>query len=216
MAKFKVAVIVGSNRRESVNRRLAQALAKLGADKFAVSFIQIDDLPLYNQDLEAELPKSVARFKSEVAVADGLLFVTPEHNRSIPAVLKNAIDWGARPYGQNSWSGKPAAITGTSPGAIGTAVAQQHLRQVLGVLGILVMGGEAYVSFKPGLVDADGSITDESTRKFLNGFVDQFATLVARLADPHRAASETARLIAFTRSDRLPGAMKTHSKPYLR
>jgi len=189
MAKFKVAVIVGSNRRESVNRRLAQALAKLGADKIAFSFIQIDDLPLYNQDLEAELPKNVARFKSEVAAADGLLFVTPEHNRSIPTVLKNAIDWGARPYGQNSWNGKPAAITGTSPGAVGTAIAQQHLRQVLGDLGVLVMGGEAYVSSKPALIYADGAITDESTRKFLQGFVDQFATLVARFADPHRAAA---------------------------
>ncbi len=189
MAKFKVAVIVGSNRRESVNRRLAHALTRLGADKFAFSFIQIDDLPLYNQDLEAELPKSVARFKSEVAAADGLLFVTPEHNRSIPTVLKNAIDWGARPYGQNSWNGKPAAITGTSPGAIGTAIAQQHLRQVLGNLGVLIMGGEAYVSFKPGLIDGDGAVTDESTRKFLQGFVDQFATLVARFGDPHRAAA---------------------------
>jgi chromate reductase len=189
MAKFKVAVIIGSNRRESVNRRLGHALTKLGADKFAFSFVQIDDLPLYNQDLEAELPKSVARFKSEVAAADGLLFVTPEHNRSIPTVLKNAVDWGARPYGQNSWNGKPAAITGTSPGAIGTAIAQQHLRQVLGNLGVLVMGGEAYVSFKPGLIDADGAIADDSTRKFLQGFVDQFATLVARFADPHRAAA---------------------------
>jgi chromate reductase, NAD(P)H dehydrogenase (quinone) len=189
MAKFKVAVIVGSNRRESVNRRLAQALTRLGADKFAFSFIQIDDLPLYNQDLEAALPNTVGRFKSEIAAADGLLFVTPEHNRSIPTVLKNAIDWGARPYGQNSWNGKPAAITGTSPGAIGAAIAQQHLRQVLGNLGVLVMGGEAYVSFKSGLIDADGAIADESTRKFLQGFVDQFATLVARFADPHRAAA---------------------------
>ncbi len=189
MAKFKVAVIIGSNRRESVNRRLGHALTKLGADKFAFSFIQIDDLPLYNQDLEAELPNTVARFKSEIAAADGLLFVTAEHNRSIPTVLKNAIDWGARPYGQNSWNGKPAAITGTSPGAIGAAIAQQHLRQVLGNLGVLVMGGEAYVSFKPGLIDADGAIADESTRKFLQGFVDQFATLVARFADPHRAAA---------------------------
>ena len=189
MAKFKVAVIIGSNRRESVNRRLAHALTKLGADKFAFSFIQIDDLPLYNQDLEGELPNTVGRFKSEIAAADGLLFVTPEHNRSIPTVLKNAIDWGARPYGQNSWNGKPAAITGTSPGAIGTAIAQQHLRQVLGDLGVLVMGGEAYVSFKPGLIDADGAIADESTRKFLQGFVDQFATLVARFADPQRAAA---------------------------
>ena len=119
MRKFKVAVVVGSNRRESINRKLAQAIARLADGSFVANFVQIDDLPLYNQDLEAELPKSVARLKAELAAADGLLFVTPEHNRSIPAVLKNAIDWGARPYGRNSWAGKPAAITGTSPGAIG-------------------------------------------------------------------------------------------------
>jgi chromate reductase len=189
MAKFKIAVIVGSNRRESLNRALAQALAKLGAEQFAFNFVQIDDLPLYNQDHEAELPKNVARFKSEIAAADGLLLVTPEHNRSIPAVLKNAVDWGARPWGKNSWNGKPAAITGTSPGAIGTAIAQQHLRHILGVLGAVVMGGEAYISFKPGLIDASGAITDASTREFLQGFVDQFATLVARFAHAQRAAA---------------------------
>src|SRR5262252_2644692 len=189
MAKFKIAVIVGSNRRESVNRRLAQALAKLSVEKFSFSFVQIDDLPIYNQDLEGELPKSVVRFKSEIAAADGLLFVTPEHNRSITAVLKNAIDWGARPYGQNSWNGKPAAITGTSPGALGAALAQVHLRQILGVLGALVMGGEAYISLKPGVVDANGTITDESTRGFLKAFVDQFATFAARLSLAHDAAA---------------------------
>src|SRR6266568_9634094 len=136
MAKIKIAAIVGSNRRESINAKLAHALASLGADRADFEFIAIGDLPLYNQDLEAELPQSVVRFKSQIAAADGLLFVTPEHNRSIPALLKNAIDWGARPYGQNSWSGKPAAITGTSPGTIGTAAAQLHLRQVLGILGV--------------------------------------------------------------------------------
>lgn len=182
MTMFKIAVVVGSNRRESLNRKLAQALAKLGGDKFAFNFVQIDDLPLYNQDLEAELPNAVARFKAEISSADGLLFVTPEHNRSVPTVLKNAIDWGARPYGHNSWSGKLAAITGTSPGAIGAAVAQQHLRQVLGVLGALVMGGEAYIAFKPGLIDNEGAIPDESTRAFLKSFLDQFLALVTRLS----------------------------------
>ena len=146
----------------------------------AFHFVSIADLPLYNQDLEGELPPSVVRFKSEIAAADALVFVTPEHNRSIPAVLKNAIDWGARPYGQNSWSGKPAAITGTSPGALGTAAAQLHLRQVLGTLGALVMGGEAYISFKPGLLDSNGTIADETTRGFLRAFIDQFAATVAR------------------------------------
>jgi chromate reductase len=189
MAKVKIAVIVGSNRRESINGKLAHALASLGADTAEFEFVPIDDLPLYNQDLEAELPKSVARFKSQIAAADGLLFVTPEHNRSIPALLKNAIDWGARPYGQNSWSGKPAAITGTSPGAIGAALAQVHLRQILGILGALVMGGEAYISFKPGVLDSNGNITDESTRRFLKAFIDQLASFAGRLSFPQVAAA---------------------------
>jgi chromate reductase, NAD(P)H dehydrogenase (quinone) len=115
--------------------------------------------------------------------------VTPEHNRSIPALLKNAIDWGTRPHGQNAWSGKPAAITGTSPGAIGAAVAQMHLRQVLGNLGVLVIGGEAHLSFKPDLVDADGIITDENRRRFLKAFIDQFASLVVRLSFAQRTAA---------------------------
>ena len=139
MSKFKVAIVVGSNRRESINRKLAQAVAKLADGRFAANFVQIDDLPMYNRDLESPLPAGVTRFKSEIEQADALLFVTPEHNRSLPAVLKNAIDWRARPYGRNSWAGKPAAITGTSPGAIGTAIAQQHLRQILGNLGALVI-----------------------------------------------------------------------------
>ena len=189
MAKVKIAVIVGSNRRESINAKLAHALAKLGADKAEFEFVPIGDLPLYNQDLEAELPKSVVRFKSQIAAADGLLFVTPEHNRSIPALLKNAIDWGARPYGQNSWNGTPAAITGTSPGAIGAALAQVHLRQILGTLGVLVMGGEAYISFRPGVLDANGNITDDSTRGFLKAFVDQFAAFAGRLSFPQEVAA---------------------------
>ncbi len=189
MAKVKIAVIVGSNRRDSINRKLAHALAKLGAEQSAFHFVAIHDLPLYSQDLEADLPKSVVRFKSEIAAADALLLVTPEHNRSIPALLKNAIDWGARPYGQNAWNAKPAAITGTSPGAIGAAVAQLHLRQVLGILGVLVMGGEAYISFKPGLVDADGTITDENTRGFLKAFIDQLASLAARMSFARAAAA---------------------------
>ena len=110
--------------------------------------------------------------------------MTPEHNRSIPAVLKNAIDWGARPWGKNSWTGKPAAVTGTSPGAIGTALAQQHLRQSSALRAFMLIGGEAYIQFKPGLIDDDGAITDESTRGFLKAFIDQFAALVARFAAP--------------------------------
>ena len=189
VAQSKIAIVVGSNRRESVNRKLAQALARLGAPGVDFKFAQIDDLPLYNQDDEGNLPASVARFKSEIAAADGVLFVTPEHSRSIPAVLKNAIDWGARPWGKNSWTGKVAAVTGTSPGAIGTALAQQHLRQILGAQGVVLSGGEAYLQFKPDLIDANDVIADEATRGFLKGFLDQFAALVGRLTPSARAAA---------------------------
>ncbi len=178
----EIAVIVGSNRRESINRKLAQALARLGAGKFDAKFVRIEDLPMYNQDNEGNLPPEVVRFKNEIARADGVLIVTPEHDRSIPAVLKNAVDWGARPYGKNSWTGKPAFITGTSPGAIGSALAQQYLRSVMTGLGMTLLGGEAYVTFKPNLIDEQGNIGDESTRNFLRGFVDRFAVLVGRLS----------------------------------
>jgi chromate reductase len=165
------------------------ALVRLGAGKFEATFARIDDLPMYNQDNEAQLPPEVVRFKNEIAQADGVLIVTPEHDRSIPAVLKNAIDWGARPWGKNSWSGKPAFITGTSPGAIGSALAQQHLRSVMTGLGMILLGGEAYVTFKPDLIDRHGDIGDDSTRKFLGDFVDRFADLVSRLAPSAARAS---------------------------
>ncbi len=190
MAKPLVAVIAGSNRRDSINRKLATALARLGAGKFDADFVRIDDLPMFNQDLEANLPAEVVRYKNELARADGVLIVTPEHDRSIPAVLKNAVDWGARPYGKNSWAGKPAFITGTSPGAIGSALAQHHLRSVMTGLGMILLGGEAYVTFKPNLIDEHGNIGDDGTRKFLQDFIDRFATLVGRLsAQPARSAA---------------------------
>jgi chromate reductase, NAD(P)H dehydrogenase (quinone) len=182
MTKPHVAIVVGCNRRESINRKLAHALAKLAAAKFDSNHLRIDDLPMYNQDHEGNLPAEVVRFKNELARADGVLILTPEHDRSIPAVLKNAVDWGAHPYGKNSWAGKPAFITGTSPGPIGSAIAQQHLRSVMVSLGTILLGGEAYITFKPNLVDEQGNIPDESTREFLQGFIDRFATLVDRLS----------------------------------
>ena len=189
MPGVNVAVIVGSNRRDSINRKLARALVGLADGQLAASFVQIDDLPMYNQDLESPLPASVARFKASVEHAGALLIVSPEHNRSIPAVLKNAIDWGTRPYGHNSWAGKGVAIVGTSPGAIGTAIAQQHLRNVLGNLGALVMAGEAYVTFKPGLIDEAETVTDAGTRRFLQSFIEQFAGFAARLTPTAHAAA---------------------------
>jgi len=184
MTKNRVGIIVGSNRRESINRRFALALAKLLADRFEIAWVRIDDLPMYNQDLEGDRPETVRRFTAEVTALPALLFVTPEHNRSIPAVLKNAIDWGSKPTDKNVWRGKVAAITGTANGGIGTAVAQQHLRAILGDVGTLVMGGEAYVTFKPEPVDTEGNFLDESRRTFCKAYMDQFASLVLRLASP--------------------------------
>ena len=186
MTKFKLGVIVGSNRRESINRKLAQALVRLGGDQFEAKFIAIDDLPIYNQDHENPVPAPVARFKAEVEASDAVLFVTPEHNRSIPAVLKNAIDWGGRPWGKTSWPGKPAAVIGTSPGAMSSAIAQQHLKTVLANQGLHILGGEAYILFKPDLVDAQGNVADDSVRAFLKTFIDQFAAFAVRFA-PERA-----------------------------
>jgi len=181
-AKLKLGLIVGSNRKESINRKLALALAKLGEGVFDATLIQIDDLPMYNQDHEQSVPAAVARFKAEVEASDALLFVTPEHNRSLPAVLKNAIDWGARPWGKTSWPDKPAAITGTSGGAVSTAVVQQHLRAVLANQGLHLMGGEAYIQFKPELIDAGHAVTDDSVRGFLKAFIDKFAVFAGRFA----------------------------------
>ncbi|MET0204719.1 MAG: NAD(P)H-dependent oxidoreductase [Casimicrobiaceae bacterium] len=182
MPKRTLGVIVGSNRRESINRRLAKALTKLVEDRFDWRWIRIDDLPMYNQDLEGARPDVVNRFTAEVAGVPALLFVTPEHNRSLPAVLKNAIDWGSKPTDKQVWRGHVAAITGTSFGVIGTAVGQQHLRQILGILGVIVMGGEAYISFKPEPVDNDGNFLDDSRRTFCQAYMNQFADLVDRLA----------------------------------
>ena len=182
MAKLKLAVIVGSNRRDSINRKLAQALAKLGEGAFDASFVQIDDLPMFNQDLEPNRPESTLRLKREIEAADAILIVTPEHNRSIPAVLKNAIDWASRPYGKNSWAGKTVAVTGTSGGAVGTAVSQNELRMILTNLAGVVVGGQVFVTFKDDLVDAENNVTNEATRGFLQGFVDNFAKIAGKLA----------------------------------
>jgi chromate reductase, NAD(P)H dehydrogenase (quinone) len=178
----KIAVIVGSIRRDSINRKLAEALAVLAKPKDQYTVSRIDDLPLFNQDLEPSPPAAVTRLKGEVEAADGVLIVTPEYNRSVPGVLKNAIDWASRPYGKNSFNGKPTAAIGTSMGAVGTAAAQQHLRSILAYLNVNLMGQpEGYIVFKQGLVDAAGNIPDEGTRKFLQGYVESLSAWVERL-----------------------------------
>jgi chromate reductase len=179
-----IAVIVGSIRRESLNRRLADALIRLAPSGFSFYDLKIDDLPLYNQDDEEHPPEPVERLRREIADADGLIFVTPEYNRSISGVLKNAIDHGSRPYGLNAWQGKPAGVIGLSPSACGTALAQQHLRNILAVLDVPVMAQpEAFIQYRDDLFDKDGNIGPQS-RDFLQGWMDRFAAWVRLHARP--------------------------------
>jgi chromate reductase len=185
----KVAVVVGSLRRASINLRFAKALSMLAEGQLAFDILELGDVPLYNEDLWQQPPAGVLRFKREVDAADAVLFVTPEYNRSIPAVVKNVVDWGSRPSGQNSWAGKPGAIVGTSPGAIGTAVAQAQLRSILVGCGVSLLGQpEVYFQTKPGLIADDLSITDPKTREFLAGFVAKFARHIEHAAAPASAS----------------------------
>ena len=179
----KVAVIVGSIRKDSINRKLAGALARLAEGRLAFETVRIDDLPLFNQDNETNPTPEVTRIKTQIAAADGVLFATPEHNRSIPAAMKNAIDWATRPHGTSAFRGKVGAIVGTSRGGIATAVAQTHLRTIVAAHLAATLGApEVYVQFKDGLIGDDGEIADETTNKFLQGFVDNFAKLVEAMA----------------------------------
>lgn len=180
MNQYNIAVIVGSLRKESFNRKLAHAIVKLAPSEFSFKEVQIDDLPLYNQDDDANQAVSVKRLKAEIAAAQGLLFVTPEYNRSIPGVLKNAIDHASRPYGQSAWAGKPAGVLGASPGVIGTALAQQHLRNVLAYLDAPTLGQpEAFIHVRDGLFDEAGDI-GEGSKKFLQNWMNHYVAWVKK------------------------------------
>ena len=163
-----VAVLVGSLRKGSYNRKMALALAAIAPEGLKLEIVEIGQLPPYNQDDDANPPAASAAFKQRIADADAVLFVTPEYNRSIPGALKNAIDWASRPYGTNAFTRKPSAVIGTSPGKIGTAVAQQHLRSILGFCNSPLMNSiEAYIHFEDGLINEDGIVSNESTKEFL-------------------------------------------------
>jgi chromate reductase, NAD(P)H dehydrogenase (quinone) len=178
MSTYKIALIVGSLRRDSFNRKLAGALAKLAPSEFKFAELRIGDLPPYNQDDDDNQALQVKRLKAEIAASDGIIFVTPEYNRSIPGVLKNAIDHASRPYGQSAWAGKPASVIGISPGAIGTALAQQHLRNIIAYLDMPTLGQpEAFVQYKDDLFNSDGSIGGESL-DFLRGWMDRYVAMV--------------------------------------
>ena len=181
MGKIKVAVLVGSLRKDSFNRKLAKAVEKLAPDEFEFQHLRIDNLPLYNQDFDVDYPAECKRLKQEVEAADALLFVTPEYNRSMSGVLKNALDIGSRPWGTNSFAGKPGAAIGISVGATGASMAQQHLRNVLLYLDVTLLGQpEVYVQFKEGLIDDEGTIGNPDTQKFLQGFVDRYVAWVSK------------------------------------
>lgn len=184
MATRKIAVLVGSLRKESYTRKVAKTLMLLAPPALEMEIVEIGQLQLYNQDLDTDAPPVAwTEFRNRIREADGILFCTPEYNRSIPGVLKNAVDVASRPYGQSAWNGKPCAVVSVSPGAIGGFGANHHLRQCLPFLNMPCMPApEAYVGGIAGKVDAE-HVSDESTRKFLQSFVDAFAPWVERHAD---------------------------------
>lgn len=180
MSQYRIVVIVGSLRKDSINRKLAEAIVKLAPSEFTFEQARIDDLPLYNQDDDMNQAESVKRLKGEIKNAQGLLFVTPEYNRSIPGVLKNAIDHASRPYGQNAWTGKPAGVLGASPGVIGTAAAQQHLRNVLAALNVHTLAQpEAFIHANDVLFDESGNIGADRN-KFLQNWMNRYAAWVKK------------------------------------
>ncbi|SFN90670.1 NADPH-dependent FMN reductase [Mycetocola miduiensis] len=179
---YSVGYFVGSLASASINRQLAGALIKVAPEDFTFTEIPIRDLPLYSYDYDADYPPVARSFKQAIADVDAVLFVTPEYNRSMPGALKNAIDWGSRPWGENSFTAKPSAVIGASPGAIGTAVAQQNLRSVLSFCNSPQMNApEAYIQVTPGLIAEDGSITNEGTEAFLRDWMADFLTFVTRV-----------------------------------
>jgi chromate reductase len=182
MSKYEVGYFIGSLATASINRKLAKALVRLAPPELAMAEIPFRDLPLYSYDYDADFPPVARAFKQAIAAVDAVLFVTPEYNRSIPGGLKNAIDWASRPWGQNSFARKPSAVIGTSPGAIGTAVAQQSLRSVLSFCNSPQMNApEAYIQFRSGLITEDGQVTDDSTAEFLRNYMTELHAFIVRV-----------------------------------
>ena len=184
MATKKIAIVVGSLRQDSFSRKIAKAMMNMAPGKLEMEFVEIGTLPLYNEDIDtATPPQAFTEFRDRIRAADGILFVTPEYNRSMPGALKNAIDVGSRPYGKAAWSGKPCAIVSQSPGALGGFGANHHLRQTLPFLNMPAMPGpEAYLGGIGAKFQGE-ALADESLRGFLQSFVDSFATWVERHAD---------------------------------
>lgn len=181
MRQYAIAVVIGSLRKESVNRQLAQALIKLAPAELSLKLLDVD-LPLFNQDKESDPPESVRQFKAAIQAADGVVFVTPEYNRSIPGVLKNALDQGSRPYGKSVWTGKPAGVLGASIGAYGSAMAQQHLRNVLAFLDMPTMAQpEGFFQIGDDFLDTDAQV-NAASRKYVQRWINAYAEWMKKLA----------------------------------
>lgn len=179
---YRVGVFIGSLASDSINRQLARALERLAPPEFSLQEIVYRELPLYSRDYDPDYPQVARDFKASIQASDALLFVTPEYNRSVPGPLKNAIDWASRPWGQNALTGRPSAVIGASPGALGTAVAQQSLRSILSFCNAPQMNApEAYIHMTPGLIGPDGEVTVESTEEFLRTFMQRFLEFTTRV-----------------------------------
>ena len=182
MPNYKVGYLVGSLAKASINHRLARALVRLAPPQLEFHEIGFGELPLYSYDYDSDYPQVARRFKQAIAEVDAVLFVTPEYNRSIPGALKNAIDWASRPWGQNSFARMPSGVIGTSPGSIGTAVAQQQLRGVLCFCNSPLMNTvEAYIQFTPDLIDDAGNVSKEDTADFLRNYMKEYTAFVRRV-----------------------------------
>lgn len=182
MNQFTIGYFVGSLSTSSINRLLAKALVQLAPAELNLTEIPIKELPLYNSDFDPDYPPVARAFKEAIAAVDAVMFVTPEYNRSIPGALKNAIDWASRPYGTNAFARKPSAVIGASPGKIGTAIGQQHLRSILGFCNSPQMNAvEAYIQFQPGLITNEGEVTNEETKNFLRNYMTEFHGFISRV-----------------------------------
>ncbi|HZJ01353.1 MAG TPA: NADPH-dependent FMN reductase [Gemmatimonadaceae bacterium] len=182
MPAFTVGYFVGSLATQSINRKLAKALVRLAPSELTMREIPIGNLPLYSYDFDKDYPAPARALKDAIDQVDAVIFVTPEYNRSVPGALKNAIDWASRPWGKNSFNRKPSATIGTSPGKIGTAVGQQHLRSILSFCNSPQMNAiEAYIQFTPGLINDDGEVTDATTEEFLANYMKEFCGFIERV-----------------------------------
>ena len=199
MTTYTVGYFVGSLAKASINRKLAVALTRLAPPELELREIPIGDLPLYSYDYDAAYPPEGKALKDAIAAVDAVLFVTPEYNRSIPGALKNAIDWASRPWGTNSFARKPSAVIGTSPGKIGTAVGQQHVRSIMAFCNSPMFNAiEAYIEFTPNLISDDGEVTVTSTRDFLASYMSEFHGYITRV---------------YTAIPRTSGAVRTDASP---